>query len=454
MAPFLVRVAKALGLVPGPPGGKPQLVHALPLISFSPRRGSREVLLAYEEDDWLRTVVDIIADAVATPRWKAFKRVRPSEKRMDPRWKSLDWRERRTALAESTTRGELVELDTHEVLTLLESPHPRFPGREYRKLAQLHVDLVGEAFLVLMRGADRRPVGWEVVPPHNVTMTPALGRPAFFISYEQFQGWVPEADVLWVKALAPAKPEGRGAGRGLALGDKLDTIEAIDKATKATFERGGIPAAIVGLGSKNNDDGSTTGEAAEDIQKKFNAEFRGPSNAGKVWFAPADVTLAQVQVNYRELQAKEIAASLRSYVRQAYSVPPELVGDLTSSNRATAEAAKYHLAEYTVAPRLEFWRAWYQHCLVPLIDRDVILDYEDPRPQEWERTFRAMTTPPTEGVYWNEWRRFANLPELPELEGQRPSPMPGAGGGNNVESAAANATPHPPRDRSGEEDRV
>ncbi|WAS89043.1 MULTISPECIES: phage portal protein [unclassified Corallococcus] len=429
-------------------------MHALPLISFSPRRGSRAVLLAYEEDDWLRTVVDTVADAVATPRWRAFKRVRPGEKRMDPRWKSLDAAERRKALADSTKRGDLVELEAHEVLTLLEAPHPRFPGREYRKLAQVHVDLVGEAFLVLVRGADGRPVGWEVVPPHCVTMTPVPGRPSFYIGYQQYQGWVPESDVLWVKTLAPADPEGRGAGRGIALGDKLDTVEAIDKATKATFERGGIPAAIVGLGSKNNDDGSTTGEAAEDIQKKFNAEFRGPQNAGKVWFAPSDVTLAQVQVNYRELQAKELGANLRAYVRQAFSVPPELVGDLTSSNRAASESAKYHLAEYAVAPRLEFWRSWYQLRLVPLLDRDVILDYEDPRPQEWERTFRAMTTPPTEGVTWNEWRRFAGLPPLPELEGKRPSPMPGAGGGNSVESAAANATPNPPRDRSGEEGRV
>lgn len=71
MASFLRRLAKALGLLPtrGP------LVHAIPVFSFSPRRGTREVLVAYRENGWLRAVVDTVADAVATPQWKAYKRV-------------------------------------------------------------------------------------------------------------------------------------------------------------------------------------------------------------------------------------------------------------------------------------------------------------------------------------------------------------------------------------------
>ncbi|WP_147469333.1 hypothetical protein [Corallococcus sp. AB045] len=41
-----------LGLLPGPQGS---LIHALPLVSFSPRRGSREVLCPYKGNGWLRT---------------------------------------------------------------------------------------------------------------------------------------------------------------------------------------------------------------------------------------------------------------------------------------------------------------------------------------------------------------------------------------------------------------
>ncbi|QSQ19316.1 phage portal protein [Pyxidicoccus parkwayensis] len=451
MASLSRRILKALGLLPTTRG---PLVHALPVASFSPRRGTREVLAAYRENGWLRAVVDTVADAVATPRWKAYKRVGGRAKRWtDPRWKALDRRERRKALEDATKAGELVELPAHEVLRLLESPHPEFPGREVRKLAQLHLDLAGETFLWLRLGQDGRPVGWEVVPPHCVHQTPQPGRPYFTLTYNQVHTEVPARHMLWLKHLDPENPLGRGAGRGMALGDQLDTLEAIDRAAKSTFDRGGLPTAVVGLDSKRED--FEADEAADDLEKKFKEEFSGPANAGKVWFAPAGVSLAQLAVNYRELQADELATSLRAYVRHTYNVPPELVGDTSSSNRSTSEAAKYHLAEYAVAPRLEFLLAWFQHRLVPLVDADVILDYEDPRPQEFERVFRAMTTPITEAFTFNEARTFAGFQPLPELGDKRPAPLPGQGaGGNNTESAAANATPEPPRDRAGEEGRV
>ncbi|TQF14198.1 phage portal protein [Myxococcus llanfairpwllgwyngyllgogerychwyrndrobwllllantysiliogogogochensis] len=453
MASLFRRALKAVGLLPTHSG---PLVYALPVVSFSPRRGSRAVLAAYRENGWLGAVVDTVADAVATPRWKAYKRVAHGDAKRwhgDPRWRSTVKAERRRALEEGTEAGELVELPAHEILRLLESPHPEFPGRELRKLAQLHLDLVGEAFLWLRLGENGRPVGWEAVPPHCVLQTPQPGAPFFAVSYGLFHGHVAAAHMLWLKHLDPENPLGRGTGRGMALGDQLDTMEAIDRAAKATFERGGIPAAVVGVDSKR--DSFEGEEAAEDLEKRFKEEHKGPENAGKVWFAPGGVSLAQIAVNYRELQADELAKGLRSYVRQTYNVPPELLGDTASSNRSTSEAAKYHLAEYAVAPRLEFLLSWFQHRLVPLVDADVILDYEDPRPQEWERVFRAMTTPITPAFTQNEARELAGRQALPELEGVLGPTLPGqGGGGNTVESAAANATPEPPRDRTGEEGRV
>ncbi|CAM3463588.1 phage portal protein [Corallococcus sp. ZKHCc1 1396] len=451
MASLFRRTLKALGFLPTRRG---PLVNGLPLFSFSPRRGSREVLAAYRENGWLRAVVDTVADAVATPRWKVYKRVGSSygKSGADPRWRSPLSGERKKALADGVRAGALVELPAHELLSLLEAPHPQFPGRELLKLMQLHLDLVGETFLWLRLGADGRPVGWEVVPPHCVHQTPQPGRPEFVLSYNQAHVGVPAAHMLWLKHLDPENPHGRGAGRGLAVGDQLDTMEAIDRSAKAVFERGGVPQAIVGMDSKKDDVDQE--DAAEDLEKRYNEVHRGPENAGKIWFAPAGVSLAQVTVNYRELQAEELAKGQRAYVRQTYNVPPELVGDLSSSSRGTSEAAKYHLAEYAVSPRLEFLRAYLQLVLVPLVDRDAILDYEDPRPQEWERVFRLMTTPVTEAFTFNEVRVLAGFEPDPELEGKRPLPLPGAGGGNNVASAAANATPNPPRDRRGEEGRV
>lgn len=250
--------------------------------------------------------------------------------------------------------------------------------------------------------------------------------------------------MVWLKHLSPRNPHGRGVGRGKAMGEKLDASSAIDTATKAAFERGGIPAAVAGVDSKSDD--VDVDEAIKDLQKRYEASFQSPENAGKVWFVPGGVSLAQVQVNFRELQMQEMDKALRDFVRQCFNVPPELVGDLTSSNRSTSEEAKYILAEYAVLPRLEFLRSELQHKLVPLVDADAILEFEDPRPQSWERTFKVLTTPPAKHVGLNEYRVFGGLPPLDELDGQFGEGLPGAGGGNNVASAQANASPAaPPR---------
>lgn len=451
MASFVRRVKRALGLLPsqGP------IVRILPIPSFSPRRGSREVMLAYREIAWLRAVVDTVAEATATPAWKVYKPAQPGAGQTDQRLKSANRELRTKALKEATEAGELVELPDHELLRLLEAPHPRYPGRAYRKLGQVHVDLVGEVFLWLQRSEDGRVVGWVIVPPSQVLMTPTPGQPFFYISYNLFSGAVPEADVLWFKHLDPLNPEDRGAGAGMALGDELDTSEAIARATKATFERGGIPSAIVGIDGGSGGAGSDMEEAVDDLRKDFESQFAKPENAGRMWFVRGKATIAEVRVSFRELQTEELKKGLLDYIRQTFNVPPELVGDLSASNRATSEDAKYTLADFAVLPRLEFWRTWFQHCLVPLVDRDAILDYEDPRPQQWERVFRLMTTAPTQAFTWNEVRVLAGYQPDPELEGKRPLPLPGQGaGGNSPESASANATPLPPRDRSGEEGRL
>ncbi|QSQ17228.1 phage portal protein [Myxococcus landrumensis] len=452
MASLVRRAFQALGLLPVHQG---PIVRILPVPSFSPRRGSREVLLAYREIAWLRTVVDTVAEATATPTWKVYKRTRPNGlSRDDRRLKSSDKAVRTKAMKEAAEAGDLVDLPDHELLRLLEAPHPRYPGRAYLKLGQVHVDLVGEVFLWLQRSDDGRVAGWVIVPPSRIMMTPTPGNPFFFINYNLFSGTVPEADVLWFKHLDPENPEDRGSGAGMSLGDELDTTEAISRATKATFERGGVPSAIVGVDSKGGA-ADELDDAVDDLRKEFESQFSGPENAGRMWFTRGTASIAEVRVSFRELQTEELKKGLLDYIRQTYNVPPELVGDLSSSNRSTAEDAKYTLADFAVLPRLEFWRTWLQHCLVPLVDRDAILDYEDPRPQHWERVFRLMTTPPTQAFTWNEVRVLAGYQPDPALAGRRPLPLPGQGGGGiNPESAAANATPSPPRDRSGEEGRI
>lgn len=411
------------------------LVWSVPVMSMSPRRGSRQVEVAYRTNAWLRAVVDTVANGTATPRWRAYKPVGGG--RADPRLKSALHSERRKALNELTKQRELVEVE-HEIIRLLEHPSPEFTGRSLRKLSQIHLDLPGETFWWLQRDATGRVLGYRVLPPHAVTMTPTEGNPYFLVTYNLFTGAIPASEVLWFKELDPENPHGRGVGMGLSLADQLDAGNAIGRTLKATFERGGLPLMAVGVDKALADGDQLDDEEVEEMQKKYEAAFTGANNAGKVWFLPGKLSIAEVKASFRELQLQELDKGLRDYVRQVFNVSPELLGDLTSSNRSTSEEAKYTLAEYALLPRLEFWRTELMHKLVPLVDKDVILEYDDPRPQNWERTHKVMTTPVHEGFTWNEVREFAGFEPDPALEGKRPLPLPGAG------APAGEAKPAPP----------
>lgn len=432
MASIPSRLKAALsGLLLGPQAGRPA-VHGIPLFPQSPRRGSRAVLGAYRTNAWLQAVVDTVAEAVATPRWRVLVPVTEEGKALARTCKAMSFQERdrrgtlerHKALARGVATRHLVELDEHELLNVLECPHPLFTGRELRKMQQIHLDLAGESFLWLRRTLDgaRRVVGFEVVPPQCVTHTPGeLGTAGrFLVTYQRMSSQVEASEMLWLRHLDPEDLYGRGVGRGQALGNEIDTAESIQEARQATFARGGLPAAVVGVEGEDGED------AAEDLEKKYLDQSNKPSSAGWVWFVPGGVTLSQIQQDFAALEMAESEKGLRDLVRQCFNIPPELVGDLTSSNRSTAEAAKYTLAEYAVLPRLEFLRTEYQLRLVGLIDPDAILEYQDPRPHSWERMHQAMTSSFGPHVFLNEARELAGLPAVEKFKGVAFMPLPGA----------------------------
>nr|BDT33785.1 hypothetical protein MFMH1_34540 [Myxococcus sp. MH1] len=120
----------------------------------------------------------------------------------------------------------------------------------------------------------------------------------------------------------------------------------------------------------------------------------------------------------------ELRRFLIDFVRMTFRVPPEIVGDISSSNKATAFAARENLAEQATLPRMEFLRTEYQMRLMPLLgDEGVILDYDSPVPADREHQLRVMGATP-EAFSYDEWRELAGLRPDPNRQGH-PLPMPG-----------------------------
>ena len=148
--------------------------------------------------------------------------------------------------------------------------------------------------------------------------------------------------------------------------------------------------------------------------------------AGKMNSTSGKISFTALQANFRELQTNELAQGLLSYVRSCFGVSVEMLGDMTSADRAKADAARWVFADQVLAARLEFLRTCLQKWLVPIVDPAVILHYDDIRPSDHARLLQAMTCQPNQAFTWNEVRiHLAGLEPLPELGNTRPLPMPG-----------------------------
>lgn len=407
-------------------GGKPREGTGLEVSKWTsapPRKGADALLRAYKEMPWLRTVVDAVADNVANVQWRVYRRTGTNGRR-DYSFRSGSKRARADRMKALEDQGQLVELVDHPLLTLLMDPNDHLSGRAVLKLSQVHLDLVGESYWVLEReSVTGLIIGAWPVPPNAVLALPDLTKErdqqTYTIQRSGGSKTYPVKDVVALRMLDPDDPLGRGIGPAFALGDELDCDEYAARFTKNFFYNSAVPAAVVSIEGLSD----ANAPAVRAFKESLEREHRGPERAGKLLVTSGKTSFARLDTSLKDMQFVELRKFLMEFVRQVYRVPPEIVGDISNSNRATAFAARELLAEQAVLPRLEFLRTELQARLVPQFGNDLVLEYDSPVPADRDHQLAVMSRMP-EAFSYDEWRALAGLRPDPERKGY-PLPMPG-----------------------------
>jgi hypothetical protein len=392
----------ALGLyVPAPannPGGQ-LLAGVFPgSVGSPPSRGTREAEQAYVTAALVRTFTGRISDDVAMNEWEMLRtarastaagrasqglRVRALQASADPRWRAK-------GIQQMLEAGDLEPLPSHPVLDVLQAGNAGMTGLAVRKLMQLYMDLAGESFMLKERGPGRRVVGLWPIPPSWVVNSPTQQARTYRISYRGYQRTVPTEDLLALTDPSPVNPYGRGSGIVGALGQELDTSEYVVKHLLSWFFNRARPDLLVTgpLGGPEN--------VARFEQAWVNKNM-GPMRGFKPMFLDTDggegkVAVHEFDQDFRSQQVQQIYALLRDAVRQSFGMPPEIMGDVSNSNRSTIDAADVIYSRYVLVPRLERLRDGLQKWLVDeWADEGLILNYHNPVPEDKEFKLRAMT---------------------------------------------------------------
>jgi phage portal protein BeeE len=364
-----------------------------------------QMLEAYNQSPWLRAVVGRIAELISSTPY-TLQRVKSKDGKSFVNHRTLktagyEIRQRMMKRLECDDRVE--EICDHPLLDFLSYGNKMLNGQVSRKLTHITNDLIGNVFWIIERNVAGDPVEYWPVPStflEDVDKKRELW--TFRIKNESMK--VPSEDILWFKNPTASQPYGLGTGSAQVLNDELDTDEYASKLLKATMYNKGRIDMLVSI------EGASEGEILR-AREEFNNRHRGVQNAGRALWHTGSHSVTKVSQTMEELQVNELRAFERDFIINFYGYPPELLGLITNSNRATITQARMIRAEEVMIPRLSWEVAVIQRDLIDPIDPTLVLWFEDPRPDDDEFRLASYTASP-HTVTINEWRDLQGLPNI------------------------------------------
>jgi HK97 family phage portal protein len=390
------------------------------------QRTPKELLDAYSQLPWLHATANKVSMSVASTTWRVYRPTStPEGARSTPqREKAIKLRAkvdrevnradnplaRTKAIKRLLTEGEIEEVDNHPILDLLYDGNDFMTGSTVRQLTQVYQDVVGEAFLMYERGAGGVPIALLPVPRTWVEKIATPDQPTYIISHDSYREEFDASEIVYFQAPNLRDPYGRGVGTAAALNDELATDEYAAKHTRKWFENSARPDLIV------------TGPGLEKaetrrLENKWRAKFQGFKNSFAPAFLSTEVKIHELNQTFQSMQLRELREFERDTIIQVYGVPPEILGIVENSNRATIEAADYLYGRWVVAPRCEYTREVLQVRVMDVEFDGAILAYDSPVAEDKTHQLEVAKAAPY-SLKIDEWREMMGLEPLDNDEGQ------------------------------------
>ena len=380
--------------------------------SDAPARGTVDILEGYDSMPWLRAVADKVGFAVACVDWQLLS-VRRGGKAIRERvlQRALTAERTKALLAiEKQPQIELRQEIDHPFWDALDNPNPYMGRVGLLKLAEIHVDLVGDAYWVKERNALGVCCGFWPVPPHWVLSNPTPAKPTFRIAYRSWQVDLPAQEVAWFHEPSPANPYTQGSGVGWVLGDELEVDEYAAKMAKQLFFNQARPDFVVyGL----DDD-----VEKRRLERDWLNRLQGFWRAHKPYFMTGEPKFHEFQrPTMEQLVYPGLRKAQRDIVLQTWGAAPELFGIVENSNRATIEGGEYLTSKFVTLPRAERMRGVLQHIAEEEYDDRLVVHFMSPVAEDKQFVLAvARAAPHSRRV--DEWRALQCLPPIGGPEGQ------------------------------------
>lgn len=390
-----------------------------------PRRGSKELLMAYRTMPWLHAAVQRIGENVAGTCWRLYR----SRTGSAPQQRMLTRDAGGRYLMPSAD-----EVLQHPFLDLLRKPNPVLKRLPFWSIVSGYLDIKGEAPIIIERGDDGLPIELWPTPPHWLIFTPSANDPNYQFLWNAWRRNVPETDVINLVHPDLENPYARGSGIAQALADELDIDEFATKHVAAYFYNRAMPDVFISM------KGVKDGKVAEEWEEKIRNKYRGSNRAWQMHVTNADIEVKSVAQNFKDLTLNDLRTIQRDTVLQVFGVPPEVMGIVENSNRATIGAADFLFTSKVLVPRLNFLAAALTDLVADEYDERLFVAYESPVAEDLEFALKVMIAQPSLFTK-NEWRGLGRKPPIDGWDEEFGTATPGAAPGALPGAPAPSALP-------------
>lgn len=365
----------------------------------------------YGMNGTVHSIVNLLAESSATPRWRLYKK------------QPVDGRRRYSTADQGS--DQRIEVVSHAAIELWNAPNRFHSGFEFREGTWQHLELTGETFWVLDMEFGFPTSMWYVRPDR---MEPVPDPENYLV------GWLytgPDGsstplrvnEVILEKYPDPLDPY-RGAGPVASIMPNIQQQRYATERQRNIFLNSADPGGIVTMPTHLNE------SEFEEFIERWREAHRGVARAAHVGVLEDGMTYTPGQ-NNRDMEYSNLRLQNRDEMREAWRVHKAMMGTSDDVNRANAQTAQEVFIAWQILPRLNRRRDTLNSKLLPLFGstgKIVEFDYEDPSPVNAENAAnellqkaQAFGSLVDAGVDPHEAMEAVGLPDMAMSEIQRPA---------------------------------
>lgn len=329
---------------------------------FKKETASTQGLKSYSSVSTLFSIVSRLANDTSAVNWKLYKKL--NDRRRSYAWDGMDSRE---------------EVVSHPVLNLLNRPNSFMTRQELFEIVQQHIDLAGEAFIIVKKFAGIPYELWPYRPDMMRVAASAENYIAGYVAITPDNEEVPfdPDEVIHLRMPNPMNPF-RGVAPVASLLVDLDSHRMASEFNRNFFLNDATPGGMIVVPRGMND------AEFERTVARYQRNHKGVSNAHKVAFIEEGNWISTA-TSMKEMQFVELRQVSEETILKAFGFPKFKLGIVQDVNRASAEASDVLYAKSLMVPRLERIKQALNNDLLSMFGttaQGVELDYCNPVPED------------------------------------------------------------------------